>query len=450
MHVVDATLFYSPTSGGVKRYLLAKHEWMRAHTNWRHSLRGARRSHARMLPGDISTIAGRLVPGAFNYRLPLNPRALVARHRRARARSHRDRRRVSSRVGGGERREPPRHSAHRVLSLEFSAARGPAPRAAPCRNSSSGTCRLTYERCEQVLAPSRYMCEYLHSIGVTHATCQPLGVDVDTFTPERRGRDLRAELNLPRGTRLLVFAGRFSAEKNIPVLTEAFRRLGEPYHLLLIGGGGAARDGNVTRIPYCRDNRTLASYFASADAFVHAGTHETFGLVVLEAMACGRPVVAMRAGAIPELVDENAGVLAEPHADPNVAPRTSPRPSPAFTSATSMCSAPRRAATWWPTTAGRARCRRSWRATRRRSARAGSPAVREVWPARKPRRTSYAGVRASRTTSAGSPAPTSRLRCPRQRASGRRSSSKSARNASAPPKRFSNFSMTSGGPPITE
>ena len=42
--------------------------------------------------------------------------------------------------------------------------------------------KLTYERCEQVLAPSRYMCDYLHSIGVRHATCQPLGVDVDTFT----------------------------------------------------------------------------------------------------------------------------------------------------------------------------------------------------------------------------------------------------------------------------
>ena len=71
--------------------------------------------------------------------------------------------------------------------------------------------------------------------------------------------------------------------------------------------------------PYCRDNHELASYFASADAFVHAGTHETFGLVVLEAMACGRPVVAMRAGALPELVDPTAGNLAEPHADPAVA-----------------------------------------------------------------------------------------------------------------------------------
>jgi len=166
-----------------------------------------------------------------------------------------------------------------------------------------------------VLAPSRHMCDYLRSIGVKHASVQPLGVDVDTFNPERRGPDLRAELALPRDTRLLVFAGRFSAEKNIPVLLEAFRRLGKPYHLLLIGGDESTRNGHVTRMPYCRDNRRLAEYFASADAFVHAGAHETFGLVVLEALACGRPVVAPRAGAIPELMDDNVGQLVDAHDD---------------------------------------------------------------------------------------------------------------------------------------
>jgi alpha-1,6-mannosyltransferase len=316
MHVVDATLFFSPTSGGVKRYLLAKHEWMRAHTNWRHSLvvPGESPSHA---PGEISTVAGGRVPGAFNYRLPLNP----LRWSRA-----------------IEALEPDLIEVGDVFHPAWAASRVARRRGIPLiafyhsnfpqlagRRLGSSVQKLiewyvrrTYERCELVLAPSRHTCDYLHSIGVTHATCQPLGVDVDTFHPRRRERDLVMELGLPRGTRLLAFAGRFSAEKNIPVLVEAMRRLGDRHHLLLIGGDQSRRDGNVTRIPYCRDNRQLAGYLASVDAFVHAGLHETFGLVVLEAMACGRPVVAMRAGALPELIDGSAGVLAEPHADPEL------------------------------------------------------------------------------------------------------------------------------------
>jgi len=316
MHVVDATLFYSPTSGGVKRYLLAKHQWMREHTGWRHSLvvPGDSSTHA---PGDISTVAGRFVPGAFNYRLPLNPvswsRAIDALE--------------PDLIEIGDAFHPAWAAANvasrRGIPL-IAFYHSNFPQLAGRRLGSAVQrfiewyVKLTYERCEQVLAPSRYMCEYLHSIGVSHATCQPLGVDVETFSPERRTRDLAAELNLPRGSRVLVFAGRFSKEKNIPVLTEAFRKLGSRYHLLLIGGDNPGREGNVTRISYCRDNHTLASYFASADAFVHAGTHETFGLVVLEAMACGRPVVAMRAGALPELIDPAAGNLAEPHPDPDV------------------------------------------------------------------------------------------------------------------------------------
>ena len=317
MHVVDATLFYSPTSGGVKRYLLAKHQWMREHTGWRHSIVVPGESGAHV-PGDISTVAGRLVPGAFNYRLPLNPlhwsRAIDALE--------------PDLIEIGDAFHPAWAAAsvaHRRGIPLIAFYHSNFPQLAGRRLGRAVQrfiewyVKFTYERCDQVLAPSRYMCDYLHSIGVTRATCQPLGVDVETFRPERRTRDLTAELNLPRGTRVLVFAGRFSKEKNIPVLTEAVNRLGDPYHLLLIGGDQAVREGNVTRIPYCRDNHTLASYIASADAFVHAGTHETFGLVVLEAMACGRPIVAMRAGALPELVDPSAGNLAEAHADPQIA-----------------------------------------------------------------------------------------------------------------------------------
>lgn len=317
MHVVDATLFYSPTSGGVKRYLLAKHEWMRTHTNWRHSLvvPGERTTHA---PDDVSMLAGGLIPGAFNYRLPLSPprwsRAIDALepdlievgdvfHPAWAASS------VASRRGipliGFCHSDFPRLAGRRL--------------GAAVQKFIEWYVRLTYERCEQVLAPSRYTCEYLRGIGVAHASYQPLGVDVDTFSPGPARRDLRRELDLPRDTRLLVFAGRFAAEKNVPTLVEAFRLLGAPYHLLLLGGDETSRTGNVTRLRYCRDNRELAGYFRAADALVHAGTHETFGLVILEAMACGRPVVATRAAAVPELFDERAGFMAEPHDDPTQA-----------------------------------------------------------------------------------------------------------------------------------
>jgi len=119
---------------------------------------------------------------------------------------------------------------------------------------------------------------------------------------------------------VLLYAGRFAPEKNLPVLLQAFARLGTPYHLLLIGGERTARPAaNVTMLPYRRDSVELAQWIASADALVHAGTKETFGLVILEAMACGRPVVAARAGAFPEFIDDSVGMLATPNCSASMA-----------------------------------------------------------------------------------------------------------------------------------
>ncbi|MBA2689316.1 MAG: glycosyltransferase, partial [Burkholderiales bacterium] len=93
----------------------------------------------------------------------------------------------------------------------------------------------------------------------------------------------------------------------------AIKRLGAPYHLLLVGSGNPVKpQANVTIYPYQISDEKLARLIASCDALVHAGAQETFGLVVLEAMACGLPVVAVQQGAVAELIDESYGVLVRP------------------------------------------------------------------------------------------------------------------------------------------
>lgn len=318
MHLVDTTLFYSPTSGGVKRYLTAKHDWLRKHTSWQHSIL-VPGEEAHIERGGICTVPGRHVPGTFNYRLPLNPRRWIEMLDAL----------EPDLIEVGDAFHPAwcgwRVARRRSVPLAaFYHSNLPqiiGRRLGDLTGRAVGRyVRWLYERFDIVFAPSRLMCSYLNSLGVNHTVYQPLGVDAEIFHPKRRTLDLRAKLGLPSDARVLVYAGRFAGEKNVPILLQAFARLGKPYHLLLIGGGREAQPTkNVTMLPYRRDSYELAQWLASADALVHAGTRETFGLVLLEAMACGRPVVGVRAGAVPEFVDETVGMLAEPYSAESMA-----------------------------------------------------------------------------------------------------------------------------------
>ena len=318
MHVVDTTLFFSPTSGGVKRYLTAKHGWLTTHSAHRHSIL-VPGENTRLVPGDISTVGGPRLPGTFNYRLPLVPRVWT---------------RMLSAL------EPDLIEVGDVFHPAWCAAHVARARNIPLvaffhsnlpqllgrrfgsglRSAVARYVRAVYARFDLVLAPSRLMCSTLARLGVTRTALQPLGVDTTVFSPARRTLDLRRTLELPDDARLLVFAGRFSEEKNVRVLLDAMVLLGKPYHLLLVGGGRTARlSHNVSVLSYRRDSLELARWLASADALVHAGGSETFGLVILEAMACGRPAVGVRAGAVTELIDERVGELAEPESASSMA-----------------------------------------------------------------------------------------------------------------------------------
>jgi alpha-1,6-mannosyltransferase len=318
MHLVDTTLFYSPTSGGVKRYLDAKHAWLTSHTSWEHTI-VVPGPEDRVNRGGICTLEGFVVPGTFNYRLPLNPKRWMDLLEAL----------EPSLIEAGDAFHPAWCAAHvarrrGIPVVAFYHSNLPqiiGRRAGGLSERVVGRyIRWMYERFDVVFAPSRLMCTYLNHLGIPHTLYQPLGVDADVFRPERRTPDLRQKLGLPSESRVLIFAGRLAPEKNLPVMLQAFARLGNPYHLLMIGGDHPARPAsNVTILPYRKDSRELAQWFASVDALVHAGTKETFGLVILESMACGRPVVAANAGAIPEFVDESVGLLAKPNSAESLA-----------------------------------------------------------------------------------------------------------------------------------
>jgi alpha-1,6-mannosyltransferase len=312
MHLVDITMFYAAEGGGVSTYLNAKARWLARRSRARHTIMSPNVASGGRGPALVR-IPGVSVPGINGYRLPLSvatPARLLQEAKpdlvEAGDAGHcawaalRQQQRLGIPAVAFYHSDLPRLVEHR---FGRQAARGARRYLAH-----------VYRRFDMVLAPSRLMVAQLADMGVTGALHQPLGIDSGVFRPERRVDTLREHLRLPPGARLLVYAGRFTAEKKLLLLIEAVRKLGRPYHLVLIGGGDELpRHPQITYIPFKRDQRQLARLLASCDVLVHPGDCETFGLIVLEAMACGLPVVGTAGGGVAELVDAETGILAQPN-----------------------------------------------------------------------------------------------------------------------------------------
>jgi len=311
LHLLDTTMLFAPKSGGVKRYLLAKRAWLaRTRPDLRHTLvtPGPR---TRATADGLVSIAAPRIPFGDGYRLPASLRKwtrIIANLK-------------PNLIEAGDAYVPG-HAA-----LEAAEAIGAAT-IGFCHSDPAALAALHFGewaaapaqkrwakffcRFDRVIAPSRYIAQRLAESGVPRVSVQPLGVDIDIFHPARADRAVvRSDLGLSSNERLLVFAGRPAREKNLETLVEAVEKLGPQYRLMLIAAGANLKPHpQVIGLNYVRDSKQLARLIASCDAFVHANDQEPFGLIVLEAMAAGLPVVGPSTGGISELIDDEVGQCA--------------------------------------------------------------------------------------------------------------------------------------------
>lgn len=153
----------------------------------------------------------------------------------------------------------------------------------------------------------------------------PYGIDLETFAPGDRAEARRA-LSLPTDVAVLVFAAngiRKNPWRDYGALRTALEalQLGEtPIICLALGDEADTEElGNaeVRFVPFVNDPADVARHYHAADVYVHPSVVDTFPNSVLEALACGLPVVATRVGAIPEEVDEELAGLLVPPRDPS-------------------------------------------------------------------------------------------------------------------------------------
>jgi len=317
LKICDLTQFYSPLSGGVKRYVHEKIAYIGSHS--------PDDEHVLVIPGPktqitssprsrIYSIHSPLLSRTSRYRALLNLRAVeeILEREQPDIIESSDPYQIGWKaIAVGRSLKIPvvgfYHShfpeAYLPGSTKFLGRRGTRR----AMKLTRAYVRKLYNRFQATLVPSELLAGVLCEWGVRNVRAVRLGVNTDVFTPvPEDGRATRAELRVTSDQKLLLYVGRLAREKNTRTLFRTFdllhRRHQDEFHLLVIGDGPQRKElrelerrtANVSWIQYCTESADLARYYRAADLLVHPGVQETFGLVALESQACGTPVMGIR------------------------------------------------------------------------------------------------------------------------------------------------------------
>lgn len=177
-----------------------------------------------------------------------------------------------------------------------------------------------------------YLTKYSHTALLgesrsTHGVIIPYGVDFKRFRQTLSKDEIRSQFNIPKDEIILFSLQRLSKEKRVDLLIRSMEYIskGEKKVKLIIGGKGPeesflkqlVKQMNLSsKIMFAGHIRKddLPKYFVMSDIFVLHSTYETFGAVLVEAMATGKPIVSVKSTAIPDVIDDGInGLLVEPN-----------------------------------------------------------------------------------------------------------------------------------------
>jgi phosphatidylinositol alpha 1,6-mannosyltransferase len=180
--------------------------------------------------------------------------------------------------------------------------------------------RHIYGGCDAILVPSLPILDVLWDQGIRRLHYLPHGVDTNVFQPSLRSFEWRRVNGIPAGNQVLLYAGRLVREKDLSTLAKAYRLLKQKREdvTLVIAGNGPIKRELEPMVPGAvflghLDMSALATAYASSDIFVFPSTTETFGNVIVEAMASGLVPVCARAGGAAGTVQHGVtGLLTDP------------------------------------------------------------------------------------------------------------------------------------------
>ena len=217
-------------------------------------------------------------------------------------------------------------ATYHTLFEEYIAHYAPFLPAGWLRRQARSLSRRQCNALDAVIVPSRAMRDRLTDYGVlADLHVLPTGIPLAQFATGD-GAAFRRQHDIPAGRPLALFVGRVAHEKNIGFLFEALQHAHRqhPGILLVVAGEGPAMADlqaqvaalgladSVRFIGYLDRRQGLPACYAAADVFVFASRTETQGLVLLEAMAAGLPVIALSAMGTADILDAGCGCFTPP------------------------------------------------------------------------------------------------------------------------------------------